>query len=81
MTKSKHTHIQQRGTLTRIRAALSALSRDRIGATTVEYLVLVAFIALGGIAAISNLRDKIKSTADKTATGVENLSKDGVPGQ
>lgn len=71
MTKTTSIRIQPRGTLTRIRAALGALSRDRIGATTVEYIVLVAFIALGGIAAVSNLGAKITEATKKAATGVE----------
>jgi Flp pilus assembly pilin Flp len=70
MNKSTSIRIQSSGVLTRIRAALGALSRDRVGATTVEYIVLVAFIALGGIAAVSNLGARISEATGKAAKGV-----------
>jgi Flp pilus assembly pilin Flp len=73
MTQSKHTNLQQHGFLTRIRARLRSLASDRIGATTVEYIVLVAFIALGGIAAVKGIRDKIGSAAQKTGAGIESF--------
>jgi Flp pilus assembly pilin Flp len=58
--------IENRSFVARIKATLRAVTRDRRGATTVEYLVLVAIIALGGIAAMGKIKDSI----DKTATGV-----------
>jgi len=59
--------------LARIRSALRGVLRDRRGASTVEYLVLVAFIALGGIAAMEALRDHIKTGADSVGVKVDKL--------
>lgn len=61
------------GMLARIKSALSGLARDRLGATTVEYFVLVAFLALGGIAAIKGIQTAVAGTASGIATGVTNL--------
>jgi Flp pilus assembly pilin Flp len=47
---------------------------DRRGATTVEYFVLLAFIALGGIAAVQTIQGKIGSVANKLGGNVEALT-------
>lgn len=71
------THMQTSGFLTRFRSALGRLTKNRRGATTVEYIVLVAFIALGGIAAVRGVRDSIKKSADDVSGKVNTLDVGG----
>jgi Flp pilus assembly pilin Flp len=61
-----------------IKSSLRALGRDRRGATTVEYLVLVAIIALGGIAAMKSIKDGISTTATQVGTDITGM-KDYAP--
>ena len=58
----------------RIKASLRSITRDRRGATTVEYLVLVAVIALGGIVAMEKIKGGISSTAEGVTTGITGMT-------
>jgi Flp pilus assembly pilin Flp len=72
---SNSTQIQTRSSFfARVKAALSGVSRDRRGATTVEYLVLLAFVALAGITAVTGLGQKISKKATDLGGNVESLT-------
>lgn len=66
--------IENRSFVARIKATLRAVTRDRRGATTVEYLVLVAIIALGGIAAMTEIKKSIGATASGVSSGITTMS-------
>jgi Flp pilus assembly pilin Flp len=70
---------QQHSFFASIKNSLRALGRDRRGATTVEYLVLVAIIALGGIAAMSKIKQGISDTANQVQGDITGM-KDYAPG-
>jgi Flp pilus assembly pilin Flp len=65
-----NTQIARTSLSARLVAGLRKLSKDRRGATTVEYLVLLAFVGLGGIAAITALGDAISTKAEELGTAV-----------
>jgi Flp pilus assembly pilin Flp len=66
--------IENRSFVAFLKARLRAVTRDRRGATTVEYLVLVAIIALGGIAAMTQIKQSIGTTASGIGSGISGMT-------
>jgi Flp pilus assembly pilin Flp len=58
-----NTQIVRTSIAARLAASLRKLAKDRRGATTVEYLVLLAVLGLGGIAAAGTLKTAIADKA------------------
>ena len=65
-----NTQIARTSISARLAASLRKLTKDRHGATTVEYLVLLAFLGLGGIAAVQGLGGAIGGKAGELGGAV-----------
>ena len=65
-----NTQIVRSSISARLAASLRKLVKDRRGATTVEYLVLLAFLGLGGIAAMTELGGAIGDKAGELGGAV-----------
>jgi Flp pilus assembly pilin Flp len=57
------------------------LRRDRIGAITVEYFILLAFLALGGIGVVTAIKTSIGDVGTELNNSVKELKESKFKGQ